>query len=109
VELASDDGALAEEIARRVAQLPGVEAQAGRREGAGLVQVRVRLADHSQVGLVRVYEEIERAARERGVEAGASELTGLVPRAALPPGTLARTRLRGFDARRQLVEEILGR
>jgi len=76
------------------------------REGA---QVRLTVADYTQVGLIRIYEEIERLAQERRVEIASSQLVGLVPRAALPPGTAERTRLLGFDPERQLVEEFLAR
>jgi glutamate formiminotransferase len=55
-----------------------------------------------------VYAEIERLARERGVAIRESELVGLAPRAALPRGVPERVRLRGFDPKKQLIEELIG-
>jgi glutamate formiminotransferase len=36
-----------------------------------------------------------------------SELVGLAPRAALPAGAAERIRLRGFDPKKQIIEELL--
>lgn len=120
VDLSSDDEAVAEHIAHRVREheggLPGIHARPGTRsagddagQGAKNAQVRVSIADYTQVGLIRVYEEIERLAGERGIEVASSELVGLVPKAALPPGTAERTKLLGFDPEMQFLEEFLTR
>lgn len=112
VELETRDAELARELARHVTDagegLPGIDAVAAVAEG-GRALVRLTLHDVAQIGLVRAYEELERLARERGVEVRESRMVGLVPRSVLQPGTLERTRLAGFDPGSQVLEELLGR
>lgn len=117
VGLATDDDELARGIAARLTEtesgLPGVDARSARAsvhaEGGARIHLRMRVRDVSQVGLVRVYSEIERMAHEQEIEVGESRIVGLAPRAALPPGTAERTRLVGFDAGQQILEERLER
>jgi glutamate formiminotransferase len=56
-----------------------------------------------------VYQEIEKLARERGVAIRESELVGLAPRAALPSDLAPKIKLRGFDPKKQIIEELLER
>lgn len=112
VELETRDAELARELVRHVTDeregLPGTAAVADVAEG-GRALVRLALRDVAQIGLVRAYEELERLARERGVEVRASRVQGLVPRSVLQPGTAERTRLTGFDPAAQVIEELFGR
>ena len=112
VSLLTHDTDVTREIACRLNEteggLPGVDARASGSVG-GSAHVRLRMRDASQVGLVRAYEEIERLARERGIEVAESRIVGLAPRSALPPGTAERTRLAGFDPSVQILEEQLER
>jgi glutamate formiminotransferase len=112
VELETRDAELARELARHVTDeregLPGIDAAADAAP-SGRALVRLTLRDVSQIGLVRAYEELERLARERGVEVRESRVIGLVPRSVLQPGTAERTRLSGFDPHAQVLEELLGR
>ncbi len=68
----------------------------------------MNVCDYQATGLERVYREIEGLAKARGVAVRESELVGLAPRAALPAGLAQRIGLRGFDPRKQIVEELIG-
>ena len=111
VNLESQDLALAKEIAKLIREkdggLPGIKAMGFSIDDQKCVQVSMNVCDFQRTGLARVYEEIEKLARERGVAIRESELVGLAPRAALGEGLASRIRLRGFDPRRQIVEELL--
>jgi glutamate formiminotransferase len=111
VNLETEDVALAKEIAKKVRErdggLPGIKAMGFFLDDLRCAQVSMNVCDFERTGLERVFGEIERLARERGVAVRESELVGLAPRAALPPGTAERVKLRGFDPRKQLVEELV--
>jgi len=111
VKLESRDVELARRIARTVRErdggLPEVQALALEVDHAGPTAVTVRLGDFERTGLLRVYEEVERLAAEVGVEVACTEIVGPLPRAALPDGLAERIRLFGFDAERQVIEELL--
>jgi glutamate formiminotransferase / 5-formyltetrahydrofolate cyclo-ligase len=111
VNLRTTDVAVAKDIAKRIRErdggLPGIKAMGFFLDDLKLSQVSMNVCNFEATGLERAYSEIERLARERGVEIAESELVGLAPRKALPPGTAERVRLRGFDPRRQIIEELL--
>jgi glutamate formiminotransferase / 5-formyltetrahydrofolate cyclo-ligase len=111
VNLRTGDVAVAKEIAKAVREkdggLPGIKAMGFYLDDLGLSQVSMNVCDFESTGLRRVFDEIARLARERGVEVVESELVGLAPRAALPAGTGEHVRLRGFDPRKQIIEELL--
>jgi glutamate formiminotransferase/glutamate formiminotransferase/formiminotetrahydrofolate cyclodeaminase len=102
------------EIARAVAAglreagggLAGVRALGLPRE-VGRCQVSVNVHDPIGVPLARVVAEIKRLAAEHGARPVEAELVGLAPEAALegypddPP-------IRGFDPRRDVIENVLG-
>ena len=67
----------------------------------------MNVCNFEATGLRRVYDQIARLAAARGVEVVESELVGLAPRASLPEGTAEHVRLRGFDPRKQVIEELL--
>ena len=111
VNLESQDLALAKEIAKRIREkdggLPGIKAMGFFLDDLKCAQVSMNVCDFQATGLERVYREIESLARARGVAIRESELVGLAPRAALPAGLAERIRLRGFDPRKQVIEELL--
>ena len=111
INLESHDLALARAIAAKVREsgggLPGVRALGLELARHGCVQVSMNLCDFRATGLVRVFEEVERLAREARVSILESELIGLAPAAALDAEVAARVRLRGFDPARHVVETVL--
>jgi glutamate formiminotransferase len=111
VNLESRDVVVAKEIAKKIREkdggLPGIKAMGFYLEDLECAQVSMNVCDFKRTGLARVYEEIEKLATERGLKIKESELVGLAPRAALGDGIASRIRLRGFDPKRQIVEELI--
>lgn len=111
VNLRTENVQVAKDIAKRIRErdggLPGIKAMGFFLDDLKLAQVSMNVCNFQATGLVRVYEEIEKLARERGVEIHESELVGLAPREALPSGAAERIRLRGFDAHKQIIEALL--
>lgn len=111
VNLESQDLALAKEIAKKIREkdggLEGIKAMGFFLDDLQCAQVSMNVCDFQATGLERVYREIEGLARAKGVAIRESELVGLAPRAALPAGSAERIRLRGFDPRKQIIEELL--
>jgi len=111
VNLATEEVQVAKDIAKRIRErdggLPGIKAMGFFLDQPRMAQVSMNVCNFQATGLVRVYEEIERLAAERGVAIHESELVGLAPREALPDGAAQRIRLRGFDASKQIIEALL--
>lgn len=119
VNLKTEDLALAKEIAKKIREkdggLPGIKAmgfavdvpRSDALASSRCAQVSMNVCNFQATGLERVYREIETLARAKGVEILESELVGLAPRASLPPGTAERIKLRGFDPRKQIIEELV--
>lgn len=111
VNLESKDLALAKEIAKNIREkdggLPGIKAMGFFLDDLQCAQVSMNVCDFQRTGLLRVFEEIEKLADERGLVIRESELVGLAPRAALGAGVAEKIRLRGFDPRRQIIEELI--
>jgi glutamate formiminotransferase len=111
VNLETTDLALAKEIAKQIREkdggLPGIKAMGFFLDELNCAQVSMNVCDFQSTGLERVFQEIEQRAKAVGVAIRESELVGLAPRAALGDGLAARIRLRGFDPKRQIVEELL--
>ena len=111
VNLETEDVAVAKAIAKKIRErdggLEGIKALGFRLDEAKLSQVSMNVCDFEATGLLRVYREIEQEARARGVAIRESELVGLAPRAALPEGVAEAIRLRGFDPKKQVIEELL--
>lgn len=111
VNLATDQVQVAKDIAKRIRErdggLPGIKAMGFFLDDQRLAQVSMNVCNFQATGLVRVFEEIEKLAAERGVQIHESELVGLAPREALPEGAAQRIRLRGFDATKQIIEALL--
>jgi glutamate formiminotransferase len=112
VNLDAPDVTVAKDIAKRIRErdggLPGIKAMGFWLDDLGCAQVSMNVCNFEATGIQRVFEEIERLARERGVAIRESELVGLAPRKALPPGVPERVKLRGFDPRKQVIEELVG-
>lgn len=111
VNLESTDLALAKEIAKKIREkdggLPGIKAMGFMLDDLACAQVSMNVCNYTATGLERVYREIEGLAKAKGVSIRESELVGLAPRAALPAGVAERIRLRGFDPKKQVIEELL--
>lgn len=111
VNLETDDVQVAKDIAKAVREkdggLPGIKGMGFFLDDLKLAQVSMNVCNYEATGLRRVYDEIERLARGRGVKVRESELVGLAPRAALPQGTGEHVKLRGFDPKKQVIEELI--
>jgi glutamate formiminotransferase len=111
INLTSEDVALAKSIAKAIRErdggLKGIKAMGFAIDAPKCAQVSMNVCDFRSTGLERVYAEVEKLARAAGVEILESELVGLAPRAALPAGAAERIRLRGFDPKKQIIEELL--
>jgi glutamate formiminotransferase len=109
VNLETKDVQVAKDIAKKVREkdggLPGIKAMGFYLDDVELSQVSMNVCNFQATSLLRVYEEIEREARARGIAIRESELVGLAPRAALPAAVPERIRLRGFDPAQQIIEE----
>jgi len=112
VNLAIRDLAVARAIARAIREsdggLPGIRALGLELPSQGCVQVSINLCDPRRTGLLAVFAEVERLAREAGTAIRGSELVGLAPRFALDASIARAVRLPDFDARRDVLESALG-
>jgi glutamate formiminotransferase len=113
VNLKTRDLDLAKEIAKRIREkdggMPAVKAMGFDLPERGLVQVSMNLVDFRRTSPVAAFDAIRGLARERGVEVAESEVVGLVPEAACPPGFAERVMARDFDPEAQVVERRLAR
>lgn len=115
VNLATADVQVAKDIAKRVRErdggLPGIKALGFLLEDRAppMSQVSMNVCNYRATSLLRVFEEVERLAEVRRVQIAASEIVGLAPAEALPPGTGERIRLRGFDPELQILERRIER
>lgn len=111
VNLETQDVAIAKEIAKKIREkdggLKGIKAMGFFLDDLKCAQVSMNVCNFEATGIARVFDEIEKLARERGVAIKESELVGLAPRASVPRGTAEHVRLRGFDPKKQIVEELL--
>lgn len=109
VDLASSDLDAARAIARKVRAssggLAGIRALGLELRAAGRVQVSCNVCRPREVGLVTLFEAIEREASARGLAIHGSELVGMAPAWALDARIAARVALRGFDAARMCLPD----
>jgi len=112
VEIDTPDVEVAKSIAASVRErgggLPGVRAigvQIGR---AGVSQVSTNVHDPFRVPLAEVVAAVRRAAESHDARVLCAEIVGLAPERALE-GFPADMEIRGFDGRRQVLEQALGR
>jgi glutamate formiminotransferase len=110
VDLDTKDVALAKRIAKEVRErdggLPGVQALGFDLPARGWVQVSMNLRDFRKTSPVAAFDAVARRAEEAGVRVAGSELVGLIPEAACPPGFADRVRLLSFDPD-QVIERRL--
>lgn len=111
VNLRTRDLQVAKDIAKAVREkdggLPRVQAMGFWIEDLGLAQVSMNLLDFQVTSIRRVFDEVAKLARARGVEVDHSELVGLAPAAALDADTARHVHLPTFDPKSQIVETKL--
>jgi glutamate formiminotransferase len=111
VVLASDDMAVAAEVAASVREssggMPGVQALGFRLASSGRAQVSVNVIDVQRAPLHEVVARITAEARKRGVEVGRCELVGLLPARAVVAAAARPLGLPGLDASRVLELRLL--
>jgi len=102
VELDTDRVDVARAVAAAVRErdggLPAVKALGLALPDRGIVQVSMNLVDYRQTSIRQAWDAVVEAAARHGVDAAASELVGLAPRAALGPVDAEHVRLRATDA-----------
>jgi glutamate formiminotransferase len=69
--------------------------------------VSMNLVDVEVTGVRMAFDAVVEAAASRAIEVLDSEIVGLAPSAALPPGTGEHVRLTGFSPDRQILEELV--
>jgi len=102
-----DARAIAREARERDGGMPGVRALGFWLESRDRPQVSMNLVDIDVTGPRRAFDEVAALADARGLEVLDSEIVGLAPAAALPPGDAEHVRLRGFDPDRQILERLI--
>jgi glutamate formiminotransferase len=109
--LSGDDEAAAKDIARTVREssggLPAVRAIGFAVPERGCVTVSMNLVDFEVTGVRQAFEAVAKEASSRGMEVMDSEIVGLAPEAALPPGDQGYIRLKGFSPEGQILERLL--
>jgi glutamate formiminotransferase len=112
VNLASEDLDLAKAIATAVREkdggLPAVKALGFALPERGMVQVSMNLVDFRRTSPLDAFRAVAARAEAAGAEVAESELVGLIPKAAVPPGFAKAVRLAGFDED-QVIEHRLAR
>lgn len=107
IHLATHNLGIAKDIAREIRTasggLPALKALGLPLASRGLVQVSMNLVDFEQTSIDQVFETVERLAAAKGVAIAASELIGLIPRAAVPRGDV---RWENFDESRVLENRL---
>ena len=110
IDLESTDEKLAKRIAKKIRErdggLPGIKALGlfiAERNGA---QVSINVCDFTRTSLMAVYEAVERESAAADVKIKSSEIVGLCPQAALPPGAIERLKLLRFRPE-QVIENRL--
>ncbi len=73
----------------------------------GYVQVSINLTNYKIDPVYVVFETIKRIAELAGVEIRSSELIGLAPADALKDVPVEYLKLKGFDRKKQIIEEVL--
>lgn len=109
--LSGGDEEGAKQIARAIREssggLPAVRAIGFAVPERGCVTVSMNLVDVEVTGLRAAFDAVSEAASARGMEVRDSEIVGLAPEAAVPPGTAEHVRLTGFSPDRQILEHLI--
>ena len=110
LELATDDVAVAREVARAIRQssggMPGVQAIGLELPISGRIQVSMNVIDVDAAPLHEVVERVRAEAGELGVEVAGGELVGLVPERVFAAAAAAGVELPGIDESR-ILERVL--
>jgi len=110
IDLESTDEKLAKRIAKKIRErdggLPGIKALGLFIADRACAQVSINVCDFTRTSLEAVYAAVEREAKSAGVVVRSSEIVGLAPQAALPPGSVERVKLAGFRPE-QVIENRL--
>ncbi|HWL91626.1 MAG TPA: glutamate formimidoyltransferase [Actinomycetota bacterium] len=109
--LSGTDEAAVKDIARAVREssggLPAVRAIGFAVPERGCVTVSMNLVDFEVTGVRDAFDAVTKEAAARGMDVVDSEIVGLAPEAALPPGDEALVRLRGFSPDEQILERLV--
>lgn len=97
---------VAARIRERDGGMPGVKALGMWIESRNQAQVSTNLTDYRRTSLVRLFEAVDRHARELGTRVNSSEIVGLAPRDALGQDAAARLRLEKPASESILEERI---
>ncbi|MFL5944647.1 MAG: glutamate formimidoyltransferase [Gaiellaceae bacterium] len=113
VNLATDDAAVARDIAAVVRErdggFPGVRALGLSLPRAGHAQVSMNVEDYEAAALHDIVARIDAEARARGVEVRDAELVGLMPAGAAAAAAGSALRIGGFNAEHVLELRLLQR
>src|SRR5262245_48209963 len=113
VDLDTRDLSVAKSIAKAVRErdggLPGVKALGFDLPARGWVQVSMNLVDFRKTSAVAAFHAVAERAKAAGVAVAGSELVGLIPQAACPPGFSERVRLLSFDPQQVIETRIASR
>ena len=103
IDLDTEDVAVAKKIASKIRErdggLPGIKALGIPLTGRRCAQVSINVCDYAKTGLLDVFRAVEREAAALGTKVRASELIGLIPRAAFPDDGARLLRLIEFSPR----------
>jgi glutamate formiminotransferase len=109
--LSGPDEAAAKEIARTVRESSGgltaVRAIGFAVPERGSVTVSMNLLDFEVTGVRDAFDAVVEEAAAKGLEVTESEIVGLAPEAALPPGDAEHVRLKGFSPDEQILERLV--
>jgi glutamate formiminotransferase len=101
VDLETEDVGVAKKIAKRIRErdggLPGIKALGLYLADRKCAQVSINVCDYTRTGLLAVFQAVEAEAGKLGAAVRSSEVVGLLPAAALPPGGEGLLRLAGFS------------
>jgi glutamate formiminotransferase len=111
IYLSGTDEAAAKDIARAVREsaggLPAVRAIGFSVPERGCVTVSMNLVDFEVTGIREAFDAVSAEAASRALEVSDSEIVGLAPEAALPPGDEEHVRLKGFSPEEQILERLI--
>jgi glutamate formiminotransferase len=109
--LPGEDEEAAKDIARSVREssggLPAVRAIGFAVPERGCVTVSMNLVDFEVTGVRAAFDAVAKEAAARGMDILDSEIVGLAPEAALPPGDVDHVRLKGFSPEEQILERLV--
>ena len=109
--LSGNDEGAAKDIARAIREssggLPAVRAIGFAVPERGCVTVSMNLVDFEVTGIREAFDAIAKEASARGMEIVDSEIVGLAPEAALPPGDGEQVRLKGFSPEEQILQRLV--